>query len=151
MKRPHHALARLCAALALAAVVGGCATDSIPVDNLPRRAVSGMVRLGGKPLARGTIQLLPAEHSPATALQVPVTAEIKDGSFQIPREQGPVPGKYRVTISSHPPVAIKPDEEPGLVTRPEPERVPEAYNRKTKLEAEVKDNDENTLTFDLKA
>jgi hypothetical protein len=150
MRKPHHSLALRCAALALAAVIGGCATDSAPVDNLPRRAVSGTVRLGGKPLARGTIQLLPPDHSPATALQVPVTAEIQDGSFQIPRAEGPVPGKYRVTISSRPLVVVQPNEEPGLTTRLEPEQVPETYNRKTTLEAEVKDGDDTTLTFDLK-
>src|SRR4051794_22210111 len=76
-------------ALAGAWVGGGC--GGAAGDNLPRQAVSGTVTLDGAPVSHGFIQFRPTTEGPTTE----VGGEIKDGKYEIAREQGPVPGGYR--------------------------------------------------------
>ncbi|MBY0395501.1 MAG: hypothetical protein K2X91_03390, partial [Thermoleophilia bacterium] len=84
-----HAPALIVPAL-LIAIAAGCSTG----DGLPRQSVSGTVTFAGKPLETGQIQFQPATEKEGIAAGAIVTA----GSFEIPRLEGPVPGKYRVMI-----------------------------------------------------
>jgi len=62
------------------------------------------------------------------------------------------PGKYRVAISYPDPKAPQPkaDETPGVVTQAK-ELLPEKYNAKTELTAEIKAQGTNEVNFlDLK-
>jgi hypothetical protein len=149
MMNAFNALARRMAAAALAVAVGGCSTDSSsPMSSMPRREVSGKVTLNGQPLAVGKIQFVPVDPGTDKSPRLPASGAIKDGTFTIPQEEGPVPGKYHVSISSQPALEVTPDKEPGSLSKPAPEKVPDKYNRKTGLEADIKDG-ENALTFDL--
>ena len=72
----------------------GCSPSK---DDLPREPVAGKVTMDGQPLLEGVIQFYPKEN--ATASSVGANAEIKDGAFSIAREDGLVPGSYKVAIS----------------------------------------------------
>jgi hypothetical protein len=137
------AVAVVVAALALA----GCAYDPYnPVDNLPRVPVAGTVTLDGTPLPQGMIQLDPAPETKGTT----VAAAISGGKFAIAKTQGPVPGKYKVKISSRPPASVKPGEAPGGTPKPAPETLPAKYNTESTLEAEVPAGGTRALDFALK-
>jgi hypothetical protein len=131
--------------LALGLSLAGCGRG----DNLPRQALSGTVTLDGQPLALGVIQFQPS--SPAEPL--PAGAEIKDGKFRIPREDGPTPGNYRVFINSSGPkreltkAESSGEKMPGLA----PELIPEQYNTKSNLTAKVEADKDNTFEFALKS
>src|SRR4051812_876962 len=118
--------------LALGLALTGCGGAT---DNLPRQAISGEVTLGGKPLPSGSIQFVPRETSTATEAGAP----IKDGRYAIARDQGPVPGTYVIRIYSSSDEMVKPEDGiPGSVHPMPKELVPEKYNTKTTLSAEVK-------------
>jgi hypothetical protein len=134
------------AALLSALAIGGCAGDtSTPPDLLPRVPVAGTVTLDGAPLPEGMIQFSPTQESNATT----AAGEIRDGRFAIAKAQGPVPGKYKVTISSHPPVKIQEGEQPGVAPKLKPETVPDRYNTKSTLETDVPAGGSEALSFKL--
>lgn len=129
----------------------GCAGSG--EDQLPRQPVWGKVTLDDKPLKRGSITFSP--DNPQRADAVSTGAMITEGEYTIPKDGGPTPGKYRVAILGDDEEAPPPsDEPPG----PRPKRsaakkplVPDKYNAKTKLTADVKDGESNTIDFDLKS
>ncbi len=125
----------------------GCNDPSKVVDTLPRKAISGTVNLDGQPLAEGKIQFDPAPSNPVPATTA--VGEIKDGKFAIDRILGPVPGSYKVVISSRPPVVIT--SEPGEAPKPVPEKVPAKFNTKSTLTKDVSADDPQTFEFDLKS
>jgi hypothetical protein len=116
-------------------------------DNLPREPVSGNVLFGGQPLDHGTILLLPVN----TATGTPSGGMIRDGSFSIARGVGPVPGDYKVVISS--PTSKMPPPDPaqgvGDVTALEEERIPPQYNADSQLTAKVEKGTSNHFEFAL--
>ena len=130
-----------------ALAIGGCSADTgTPVDTLPRVAIGGTVTLDGSPLSQGIIQL-----EPASGTKGPVVAgEIGEGKFTIEKSQGPVPGKYKVVISSRPPVKLKEGEAPGGTPKLKPETVPAKYNTQSTLETEVPAGGSSSLEFALK-
>jgi hypothetical protein len=136
----------VCAVL-LAASLAGCGQAG---DTLPREAVSGTVTLDGQPLAHGVLQMVPTSQNEGT----PCGALIEDGKFAIPRQQGPVPGDYTVTINSNQEGAEgrAPAGAPGPVSTAEhsKELIPPEYNTQSKLTAQVKAGAPNTLEFALK-
>src|SRR5438128_90160 len=81
------------AALGLAAI--GCSGGG--GDDLPRQPVAGTVTLDGEPLNEGAILFAPTGKSEGAVASA--TARIENGQFSIPRDQGPVPGTYKVSIS----------------------------------------------------
>jgi hypothetical protein len=130
-----------------ALAIGGCSTDtSAPVDALPRVAVAGTVTLDGSPLPQGMIQLNPAPGTKSPA----VAGEISEGKFSIEKSQGPVAGKYKVSISSRAPAKIKEGEAPGGTPKLKPETVPAKYNTQSTLETEVPAGGSSSLDFPLK-
>lgn len=136
--------ARLASAL-LTVLIGGCGLNSSEVDTLPRVPVSGRVTLDGTPLPEGKIQFQPTNADSG----IMAVGEIKDGAFAIDQAKGPVPGNYRILISSQPVVVVKQDENPG--SRPskrEPEKVASEFSSKaSKLAAEVKADGPNSFEF----
>ena len=83
----------LLAAVGRPAMVAGCGGTG---DDLPRQAVSGTVSFDGQPMKSGLIQFLPAEPGATTA----GGGSIADGQYKIARDEGLVPGKYQVQITS---------------------------------------------------
>jgi hypothetical protein len=118
-------------------------------DNLPREPVSGNIRFGGEPLDHGTILLLPVN----TATGIPSGGMIRDGSFSIARGIGPVPGDYKVVISSPTPKRPPPSSVEAVrdMTASEEERIPSQYNSATELTAKVEKGASNHFGFELAA
>jgi hypothetical protein len=128
--------------LALAAWPGcGGATD-----DLPREPVYGSVTFEDKPVASGMIQFLPA--SPEAGTQA--GAKIENGSYSVPREGGPVPGKYQVVINASSGDAASPSGAPGKAAPVPKEIIPAKYNTRSELTAEVKKGGGNRFDFELK-
>jgi hypothetical protein len=130
--------------LALCVAIGGCGGGA--TDDRPRREVSGTVTLDGQPLARGTIQFQPTSPNEGVA----AAGEIKEGKFAIPRDQGPVPGDYIVSISSVGSSAPPPPGPPGAPTPPPPDAIPARYNAESTLSAKVEADGPNTFEFSMK-
>jgi hypothetical protein len=139
---------RLAAPLSFLALVG-CTDNTKVADTLPRKAVAGTVTLNGQTLAQGQIQFDPVQGTQGPAAIA--VADIKDGKFSIDRAMGPVPGSYKVSISSRPSIKIAANEQPGGRPKMEPEKVPAQYNIKSTLTKEITDDSLNTIEFDLKS
>ncbi|WP_165072922.1 hypothetical protein [Paludisphaera rhizosphaerae] len=139
---------------ALAALVlgtfglSGCGGEAF--DNLPREGVTGGVTVDGKPLKSGIALFLPSD--PMSPTQGNFT--IIDGKYSVPKEQGLVPGKYTVKISSSgtekkadgPAVN---DGAPGMPPVIPKDAIPPMYNTDSKLAAEVKPGIPNDFQFAL--
>src|SRR5262249_31616436 len=111
-----------------------------------RRAVSGTVLFKGKPLDQGRILFLPLSKGLATQSGAGIT----NGTYEIPRAQGLVPGRYRVSISSGD--GKTPDGPTGALPGPSgnfssKEQIPPQYNLDSKLEVEVKSDGPNKFDF----
>jgi len=131
-------------------------------DDLPREPISGTVTYDGKPLANGTIQFQPASQAEGMA----AGGMVVNGRFDVPRNEGPVPGKYKVQIDSIDetitvPVPEQPASPEGGDVMPgelkilprkmmKKRLIPPRYNSQTELTAEVEAGVPNTYTFDLK-
>ena len=136
---------RVALLLALAAVLlaGGCRDDPMGLQ-----AVSGTVTLKGKPVDSGLLEFRPMANS---ATYTRSGAVIADGKFEIPKEKGLVPGKYKVSISApdkhH---KLGGEELPGPTSsRTSKDLIPPDYNLKTKLEVEIRNDHPNTFKFDV--
>jgi len=107
-------------------------------DSGPRLyEIKGKVSFDGIPVAKGDITLRP--EKPSTA---PQGATIKDGSFQIKASEG----KYKVEIIS---TRVVPGKKGPMGEDAIEEFIPQKYNTKTTLEAEVKSSGKNELIFEL--
>jgi|SRR5262245_11506916 len=116
-------------------------------DPLGREAVSGTVIFQGQPLDQGRIHFVPETKGPTES-----GATIENGKFQIPRDSGLVPGRYKVSVFSYDQKGAKvPSEEiPGDPGNTQfKERIPKKYNAQTTLTAEVKKGESNTFEFKL--
>jgi hypothetical protein len=133
------------------AILLACAGCGARGDGLPRQPIDGSVTLDGQPLATGFITFTPASGQPTQSGGV-----IKSGKFSVARDQGPVPGKYSVTINSASMEVNLPPEEvkTGLPGHVPPNRardpIPDKYNARTTLTADVKEGGGNSFQFDLK-
>src|SRR5688500_7472783 len=85
-------LARL-SGVVMFALLGGCGGGES--DDRPRQAISGAVSLDDRPLAHGFIQFQPMSEQGVAA-----GGNVTDGKYAIDRDQGPVPGEYKVIIST---------------------------------------------------
>ncbi|WP_165070745.1 hypothetical protein [Paludisphaera rhizosphaerae] len=110
-----------------------------------RHPVAGKVSLDGKPLATGKVTFVPLDGPTASV------AEVRDGVFQVDRASGPASGRYQVEIVA---VALtgkkipNPDV-PGRFLDEERDLVPERYNLKSELIAEVAPGAQNAFEFAL--
>lgn len=132
-------------AAGLAVTLIGC-SDS---DGLPREAVSGEVAIEGEPLAKGLITFLPADSQLPTQAGGPIT----NGKYSIPGNEGLVPGKYRVVISSPLEDSNKSKDTvasgPGMPPPPPRDAVDAEFNANSTLTAEVKTGG-NQFDFEVK-
>jgi acetyl esterase/lipase len=73
---------------------GGFLTDK------PQFALNGVVKLDRAPLIKGMVILKPVEHpeAPPVVVYINNTGTGEMGRFSVPKEQGPVAGKYRVEV-----------------------------------------------------
>ena len=139
-------------------VTGGCRNEG--GDDLPREPISGTVTFEGKPLANGTIQFQPASQAEGMA----AGGMVADGRFEVPRNEGPVPGKYKVQIDSidetvtvpapESPASPEGDVMPGELIIPPKKMmrkrlIPPRYNSQTVLTAQVRPGGPNRYEFDL--
>src|SRR5262249_46607926 len=108
--------------IGLAAPLSGCGGG----DTLPRQEISGKVSFEGQPLADGSIQFQPDPSIEGPS--VPGGALITAGVYRISREEGLVPGTYKVMIFSHGDAPGADAAAPGAQTGPPPERIPARYN-----------------------
>lgn len=124
-------------------------------DKLPRHAVSGSVTLDGKPLDSGMISFDP--DSAAQADPVSGGGLVQGGSYSIAQATGLTPGTYRVSIRSGGGgggAAPATDQAPGAPPKKaaaKKDPIPEQYNAKSTLKAEVKDGSSARFDFDLKS
>ncbi len=138
----HVRIANICWLLVLnSAALHGCGETKDPHG---RQAVSGTVTFQGKPLDHGRIQFLPPDNTGLNA-----GALIRDGKYQIPREQGLVPGTYRVEINA-PEQGAPPPGPPGAdVVEPARERIPPEFHRDSQRTIEVKADQANKFDFTI--
>jgi acetyl esterase/lipase len=66
----------------------------------PQLPLTGVVKLDGAPLIKGMVILKPVEHpeAPPVVVYINNTGTGEMGRFSVPKEQGPVAGKYRVEV-----------------------------------------------------
>ena len=136
----------LSSALAIVFIAPGCGGAT---DDFPRHAISGTVTLDGKPLGLAAISFDP--DGQANQKPVSVGAPVVGGSYSIARDVGPTPGKYRVSVVENTAGEVDQSAAPGAppkATKGKP-AIPEKYNTKSTLTAEVKADGPNTFNFDL--
>lgn len=118
-------------------------------DSLPRESVSGSIAVEGKPLSTGLITFLPSDPDVPTQ----GGGAIINGKYSIPRDQGLVPGKYKVVVSStnnKPETVVdKTNNMPGMPPILAKEAIPSQYNQKSLLTAEVTAGGKNVFEFNL--
>jgi hypothetical protein len=114
-----------------------------------RQPVSGTITLKGVPLDEGLIEFVPQEGEKVGTRG---GAAIKNGKYSIPRDQGLLPGTYRVVISA----ADKPLPDQGAGVPPGPtrsapgkNRIPAEYNRATKQVVTVTRGGPNRFNFTI--
>jgi hypothetical protein len=155
MKVGRRGYMRFLAVLPLAAAGIGLSGCSGSTDDLPRQPVAGRVLFNGQPLPHGMILFYPEETSTKEHERVPSGNTIVKGWFSISRDRGPVPGKYKVSVSSDKPDAhrtrIEREASPGNAPLPEKEKIPARFNAETVLEIEIKEGGIKELKLDLPA
>jgi len=115
----------------------GCGGGS---DGMTLYPVTGTVTFDSQPIAEGRVVFRKQNGD-----QKSFSAEIKEGKYEVAAE----PGKMSVEVLASRPIPGKFDMSNGT---PEPVGemyIPEKYNSKTTLEAEVKPEDENEIPFAL--
>lgn len=124
-----------------AVVVAGCSSET---------RIEGEVKLDGQPVNGGSISFFPEAEDG----RYPVSGEIKDGKYLIDSKRTRIYGSYRVEINW-----LKETKEEELDKSFDPPKkvfktvqaIPEQYNKKSKLTAEIKPG-LNTYNFtDLKS
>ncbi|MFI5460695.1 MAG: hypothetical protein ACHRXM_35220 [Isosphaerales bacterium] len=145
--RPHRRVWSCATLAALGLAAPGC---SGKVDELPREAVPGTVRLDGRPLASGTIVFLPSGEQKSKHT-VSSSDVIENGRFLIPRAKGLVPTKYRIAIYGGKKHEGLPNPDIGPEQAPPPAKdfIPEKYNVETELEVEIKPGGIRELKIEL--
>lgn len=132
--------------LVLVLMASGCGSST----DVRLAPVAGKVTLDGKPVQQGYIQFMPngGQGSPGGG-------KIQDGAYAISQQDGLLPGKYSVIITSFSeaePAAQgrNPDDEyeEAPVTQAR-ELIPEKYNIATTLVVEIKGSGKNEHDFAL--
>jgi hypothetical protein len=132
---------------AIIAAMSGCGTSS-------RAAIKGTVSVNGQPLESGDISFSPvSSHGGPTA-----GAAIARGGYNIPAEQGLLPGDYKVQIHAFRGTGKKTWDGMGEPNAPASQKhyveeteqfIPAQYNEATELTATIVAGKKNDLKFDL--
>lgn len=114
-----------------------------------RASVSGKVTFDGQPVATGQIVFEPAGSG---RLGI---AQIADGAYSMPPEQGPTPGKYMVRITADrptgkmaAPLASTGGQAPTEVYE---QYIPAKYNERSELRTDIGAEGNAVRDFDLKS
>lgn len=119
--------ASLVAAAAWLCFMVGC--GSRPSEPL-RGKIWGQVTLDGRPVPQGLLRLIALDPEGINCL-----ATIADGKYELPAEQGPTKGKYRVEFSvpsAHKRKVPNPDV-PGQFLEEAEETLPPKYHRDSQI------------------
>ncbi len=119
-------------------------------ESLERFSVSGTVNVDGQPLSEGRISFLPSAGTNGPT----AGGSVQAGKFNIPRNQGPAAGKYRVEIISFRPTgktviddqAADSNSQPVAVTE---QFLPSQYNEKSTLTADIDKSTASKLSYEL--
>jgi hypothetical protein len=145
--RARYVSAMLLLGMTASALVTGCGTSE---DVLPRQRVGGTVKWNGEPLKQGRIQFQPTGPGGLAG-----GAGIVDGTYAIPLAEGLVPGKYQVLIYGAADAAQPSPAQPGLPGEAPPPKkavkdpIPDKFNIKSRLTAEVTKDGPNEFPFEL--
>jgi len=126
----------------------GCG-DSGPV----RVPVQGTIRIGGEALKSGVIRFIPMEGTQGPS----AVATVTDGDYALSAQDGPIEGNHRVEIEALNYLGFELDDEQAFVEQVEKKNrrrvpsnpVPEVYNRKSVLTAEVTLDGDHRFDFPL--
>jgi hypothetical protein len=124
--------------------LAGCGGPKYKGDQ--RFPLSGSATLDGQPIDLGSISFVGGDATKTRFSGGVIT----DGKYDVPEENGPTAGKYRVEISwlKRTGKQLK-DAESGMYDE-RIEALPEKYNKNSELSADVPAPD-NTYNFDLKS
>ena len=134
--REHFVLKRAAIVGLLLVPVAGCGGNT-------RQAIEGSVTLDGQPLQDGSIQFRPIEGTEGPT----AGAEVLNGQFSIHRDDGPLPGIYRVEITA---MGKTQGKLPPKLARQWGEYtqiLPTRYNTESQLRAEVAAGGPNQFEF----
>jgi hypothetical protein len=114
-----------------------------------RGAVSGMVKLDGKPIEQGSILFTPVQgvHGSVTG------GEIENGRYELTGKNGPALGRNRVEIRAMRKtgkMVQKPFAPAGTLVPEKVEAVSPRFNTNTTLTVEIQEGD-NTADFEVSA
>lgn len=129
-------------------VIAGCGGSE---DGPPRAGVRGVVTLDDRPLREGMIRFVPTGGTEGPKLSVPIV----NGRFETDDDVGPLVGSHRVEIESTDDGGYPLNDEEGLLRlHANPQRidvvqVPQNYNSRSTLSAEIQADSPNELTFEL--
>ena len=143
-------VARIAFGAACCLVIAGCGAKK---DGRARQPISGSVTIDGQPLKGGYIVFEPKSGQTTQS-----GGMIVEGKFDVPEQHGPEPGTYSVAIFAEgapPPTTTAqpgtPEYEAAIAKSKSTQIViPEKYNVKTELAAEVTLGAANVFDFDLK-
>ena len=130
------------ACLLAVVALGGCGGSG------PERfEVRGTVHYAGKPVEVGTIALVPVESTAG-----PLSgANLEGGNFHIPRDGGPIAGRYRVEISALEKTGKKRTNMGGESFDERINVLPPKYHGpKSELTLDIPATQPSALVFDLK-
>jgi acetyl esterase/lipase len=88
------------------------------LTNKPQVVLSGVVKLDGSPLSKGMIVLIPVadRNAPPVIVYINNTGTGELGRFLIPKDQGPVEGKYKVEVRQDATRWISNSREPFMIS-----------------------------------
>lgn len=111
-------------------------------------AVGGRITVNGDPLPEGLIMFVPQTPSPEHRT---VSALISNGEFFVSADKSLAPGSYRVVVTAEKKTGRKKPAGEGLsgVVDEYQQYIPERYNARTTLSAEISGDTED-LVFTLK-
>jgi len=119
----------LLAVVTLALLIGCGGPDS------DRASVSGKVTFDGEPVETGQIAFEPQGQGRFGI------AQIVDGAYQMPAQQGPTPGKYTVRITADRPSSKAAQPAPEVSGRPTgtsyEQYIPAKFNERSELTVEI--------------
>lgn len=119
-------------------------------DSGPQRApIKGKITVAGQPLAAGQILFVPI----APTIGPSTSAAIKNGEYELKKQQGPIVGMHRVEVEAELPLGFAIDDDVAFAARQgkplPPNPIPLQYNRHSTLTTEVKAGVENEFTLDV--